>query len=98
MISAGDVNNAIMTRSLNLNSQISEADAYSIGRTLQADYIVIGTISEQGKKVNFTLKVGDPLNSIVIYQGSGDAPRVEELKQALGNLVQQAIKKIKPTK
>jgi len=95
-INAGDVNNALVTRNINLSSQIQEADVYSIGRMLQADYLVIGNINKQGRKISFTLKLSDPLSSNVIYQGSGDAPRVEELKQALGNLVQQAIKKVKP--
>jgi outer membrane protein len=98
MISIGEINNALLTRNINLNSQISEADAYSLGRILQADFIVTGTVNKQGNKVNFMLKVDDPLNSKNVYQGSGDAPRIEELKQSIGNLVQQAIKKIKPEK
>jgi outer membrane protein len=96
MISSGDVNNALLTRSISLTSQISDADAYSIGRTIQADYLIIGKISQQGKKIDFTLRLCDPLNSLVMYEGSGTASRVEELKQAVGNLVQQASKKIKP--
>ncbi len=94
-INAGDINNALVTRNISLSSQIQETDAYSIGRMLQTDYIIIGNISKQGRKVSFALKLSDPVTSTVIYQGSGDAPRIEELKQSLGNLIQQAIKKIR---
>jgi outer membrane protein len=95
LISNTDVNNTLLTRNISLTSQVSDDDAYSIGRMLQADYIVIGTVTKQGKKISFTVKASDPLNSKVIYQGSGDAPRIEELKQSLGNQLQQAIKKIR---
>ena len=95
MISSSDVNNALLIRSISLTTQISESDAYSIGRTLQADYIIIGSISKQGKKVDFSVKLCDPSNSKIIYEGSGSAPRTEEIKQSLGNLIQQASKNIR---
>lgn len=96
MVSNSDINNALLTRSLSLNGQISDMDANSIGMMLQADYLVIGSISKQGNRVSYSVKVLEPLNSKTIYQGTGDAPRIEELKQSLGDQVQQAILKMKP--
>ncbi len=90
-----DVNNALLARNISLTSQITDDDGNSIGRMLQADYIVLGTVSQQGKKISFTLKVIDPINSKTIYQGSGDAARSEELKQSLGGQFQQAFKTIR---
>ena len=95
-ISAAEINSALLARSVNLTSQVSDNDANSIGRTVQADYIVMGSASEQGKKITFSLKVTEPLTSKVIYSGSAEAARIEEIKQAIGNLVQQAIKIIRP--
>ncbi len=95
-ISAAEINSALLARNINLASQVSDADATSIGRTVQADYIVTGTASEEGKKIAFSLKVVEPLNSKTIYQGSGEAARIEEVKQAIGNLIQQALKVIRP--
>lgn len=95
LISNSEINNALLTRNISLTSPISETDAYSIGRALQADYIIIGSINKQGKKLNFRVKLCDPLNAVILHEGSGDAPRVEELKQSIGNLIQQAAKKIK---
>jgi outer membrane protein len=96
-ISAAEVNSALLARSINLTSQVYDADAYSIGRTVQADYIIMGSASEQGKKITFSLKVAEPLTSKIIYQGSGESARIEEIKQAIGNLVQQTMKTIRPT-
>lgn len=96
LISSGDINNALLIRSITLTSQISEADAYSIGRILQADYIILGSISKQGRKVDFRITLSDPLNAKIIYEGTGSAPRIEELKQSIGDLIQQAAKKIRP--
>jgi outer membrane protein len=97
MIAMGDINNALLTRNINLNNQISDMDLYSIGLLLQADYIISGSTSKQGNRISFNVKVAEPLNSKVIYQGDGSAPRIEELKQALGNLIQQAVKSINPS-
>jgi len=96
MTSNSDINNALLTRNINLNNQISDMDIYSIGLMLSADYVVSGSVSKQGARISFTVKVTEPLNSKVIYQEAGDAPRIEELKQSLGNLIQQAVKLIKP--
>ncbi len=96
-ISAAEINSALLARSINLTSQVYDADAYSIGRTVQADYIITGSASEQGKKIAFSIKVAEPLTSKVIYQGSSESARIEEIKQAIGNLVQQAMKTIRPT-
>jgi outer membrane protein len=90
-----DINNALLARNISLTSLITDDDGNSIGRMLQADYIVLGTISQQGKKIGFTLKITDPINSKTIYQGSGDAARIEELKQSLGSQFQQAFKTIR---
>lgn len=96
MISNSDVNNALLTRNISMTTQITDMDAYSTGLMLQADYVVIGSISKQGNKINFKVKVGEPINSKTLHEGNGEAPRIEELKQSIGNLIQQAIKKIRP--
>jgi outer membrane protein len=95
-ISAAEINSAMLARSINITSQITDVDANSIGRTVQADYIVMGSASEQGKKITFSLKVTEPLTSKIIYSGSGESARIEEIKQSIGNLLQQAIKIIRP--
>lgn len=95
LISNTDINNALIARSISLSSLVTDDDATSIGRMLQADYVILGTIQKQGKKINFTVKVIEPINSKVIYQGTGDAARIEELKQVLGSQFQQAFKTIR---
>lgn len=97
MIANSDINTTLLTRNIQLSNQISDADAFSVGLMLQADYIVIGSTSKQGNKISFNIRVLDPLKNQIIYQGTGDAPRIEEIKQALGNQIQQAVKIIRPS-
>jgi outer membrane protein len=96
MLSNADINSALLTRNIQITDQINDMDAFSIGLMLQADYIVIGSCSQQGNKISYSVQVLEPLANQMIYEGSGEASRIEEIKQALGNQVQQAIKKISP--
>ncbi len=97
MITNAEVNNALITRNIQLTNQISEPDAFSIGLMLQADYVVIGSCSKQGNKVNFSITVLEPIAGQLTYQGSGDALKKEEVKQPLGAQIQQVFRKIRPS-
>jgi len=97
MVSNADINNALLTRNIQLTNQINDMDALSIGLMLQADYLIIGSCAQQGNRINFTLRVLEPITSQTVYESKGDAPRIEEIKQEIGNQIQQAIKKIRPT-
>lgn len=85
-ISAGEVDNAIIGRNISLTSRISESDVYAIGRQLQADYVITGIVSKSGKRVNFTIILSDPRAEKILVQESGEAVRIEEIKQAIANL------------
>lgn len=97
MVAPGEINNALLTRNIQLSNQINDMDAYSIGLMLQADYVVIGSCSKQGNKTEFSVRLLEPISSQVIYTGTGNASRNEEIKSALGNLIQQAARIIRPT-
>ncbi|MCX7785449.1 MAG: OmpH family outer membrane protein [candidate division WOR-3 bacterium] len=85
-ISAGEVDNAIISRNISLTSRITESDVYAIARQLQVDYVITGIVSKSGKRVNFTIILSDPRAEKILAQESGEAARVEEIKQALANL------------
>ncbi|MCX8015071.1 MAG: OmpH family outer membrane protein [candidate division WOR-3 bacterium] len=92
IISAVEINNAMISRSLDLFGQIQDRDAGSIGRMLQTHYLVLGSCSKQGNKITFQLRLFDPNTEETVYQGQGEAARIEEIKPALGSVIQQAIR------
>lgn len=86
VISITETDNAIIGRNISISSRISESDVYAIGRQLQADYVITGIVSKTGKRVNFTIILSDPRAEKILAQESGEAARVEEIKQAIANL------------
>ncbi|MEO0091259.1 MAG: OmpH family outer membrane protein [candidate division WOR-3 bacterium] len=86
VISLTETDNAIIGRNISISSRISESDVYAIGRQLQADYVITGIVSKTGKRVNFTIILSDPRAEKILAQESGEAARVEEIKQAIANL------------
>lgn len=97
MVTSNDINNALLSRNIPLSSQVSDADAFSIGLMLQADYVILGSAAKTGNRINFTVRVLDPLKTQIAYQGDGNVARIEELKQELGKLIQQALRMMRPT-
>lgn len=97
MVTSSDINNALLTRNIPLSSQVTDADAFSIGLMLQADYVILGSAAKTGNRINFTVRVLDPIKTQIAYQSDGSVARIEELKQELGKLIQQALRMMRPT-
>ncbi|MDH5186245.1 MAG: OmpH family outer membrane protein [bacterium] len=94
MISKGNVSSALQTRSITEGTRLEEKIIYEIGRELQADYVISGTVTRQGKRVEVEVVLSDPAKQITIITEKDEAPRAEELRETLSGIVAKLIKKI----
>lgn len=92
IVSASEINNAMINRNLDLFGQIPDSDAGSIGRLLQADFLILGSCNKQNNRISFQLRILDPNSENIVYQGQGSSARIEEIKSALGQVLQQAYR------
>ena len=93
MISSSNVKSAMQTRNLLEGVRLEEKDIYEIGRELQTDYVISGTVSKQGRRIDIEAIIADPKQQLILGSGKGDAPREEELSSSLSNIIKELVKK-----
>jgi len=96
MVTTAELNSGLLNRGISGRSNVTEQLAWDVGKDLQADFIFFGTVTKAGKKITVTLSVADPRLNKTFQLETDNAPRSEELKQALGNMVGKLFRKLPP--
>jgi outer membrane protein len=96
MVTNAELSGGLLNRGISGRSNVTEQLAWDVGKDLQADFIFFGTVIKAGKKVTVTLSVADPRLNNTIQLETDNAPRPEELKQVLGNMVGKLFRKLPP--
>ena len=94
MVASAELSSALMNKGVTGKANLTDELVYGVGKDVQADYIFYGTVTKSGKKFTIVLKIADPRLNKTFPEENGTANRPEELKQALGNLVQALVKKL----
>jgi TolB-like protein len=84
----------MQNRNIQSGARIEDKDIYEIGRELIADYVISGKVTRQGKRIEVELVLSDPTQQITIATEKGDAPRDDELRTTLSEIVAKLLKKI----
>lgn len=98
IISKTSMSDALQSRNIIEGSRLEEKIIYEIGRELLADYVLSGSISRQGKRINFEITLSEPKQQLTLATEKGDTPRIEELRSALSDVLAKLIKKIETKK
>jgi outer membrane protein len=93
MISRLNVQSAMQTRNLLEGVRIEEKDIYEMGRELLADYVISGTVSKQGRRIDIEAVISDPKQQLTLGTEKGDVPREEELRPSLSNIIRELVRK-----
>jgi outer membrane protein len=96
LVTNAELNSALLNRGVSGRANIGDQLAYDVGKELQADFIFFGTVTKAGKKITVTLSVADPRLNKTFPPETDNAPRSEELKQLLGNLINKLFRKLPP--
>lgn len=93
MVGNQKVDELIQARGL-AGRQIGQQEALDVGRALDADYALYGECSKQDRRMSFSLSIVDiRLNSLVRTE-TGEANRIEELREQVGRAVQVLLTSI----
>jgi outer membrane protein len=96
MVTNAELSGGLLNRGISGRSNVTEQLAWDVGKDLQADFIFFGTVTKAGKKITVTLSVADPRLNKTFPVETDNAPRPEELKQVLGNMVGKLFRKLPP--
>ncbi len=96
MVTNTELASALQSKGIQGRSNVTEALAFDVGKTLQADYIFFGSVTMSGKKVTITLSVADPRLNKTFPAETDNTSRPEEYKQVLGNIVHKLVSKLPP--
>ncbi len=94
MITNSNVTSALQTRNLLEIGQLQERDMYEIGRELQADYIVSGTVTKQGKRIEIEASLSDPKQQLRLGKEKEETTREDEIQTTLSSLIRKLMQKI----
>lgn len=94
MISRLNAQSAMQTRNLLEGVRIEEKDIYEMGRELLADYVISGTVSKQGRRIEIEATLSDPKQQLKLSTERDEAPREDELQSTLGSIIRKLIQKI----
>jgi outer membrane protein len=92
LTSKAEVNNALLSRNINLSSDISEIDALSLGLLFGADYVILGKNRKEGNSIDVTIKVFEVASQKKIFEDQKTVARKDALKAALGEVLQKFLK------
>jgi len=93
IIGKTNVSDAMRSRNIIEGTKIDEKNIYEIGRELQADYVISGSISKQGKRISLELTISDPKQQLSMDTEKGESARVDDIRSALSSMLQNLIKK-----
>jgi outer membrane protein len=96
MVTNAELNSGLLNRGISGRANVTEQVAWDVGKDLQADFIFFGTVTKAGKKITVTLSVADPRLNKTFQLETDNTPRVEELKQVLGNMIGKLFRKLPP--
>lgn len=86
MVANSEVDRQLTARGTQ-GQQIQLDKALEAARALDADYTVFGTCTKQDRRIQFELSIADVRLGTLVKTQKGDAARVEELNQQVGEVV-----------
>jgi outer membrane protein len=96
MVTNTELSSALLNKGISGRANVTEQVAFDAGKTVQADYIFFGQVTESGKKITVTMSVADPRLNKTFPPETDNAARPDELKQVLGNIVNKLVHKLPP--
>ncbi len=82
-----EVNEQLRTLGLQ-ERELQEGEVLDVARRVSADYVIYGECSKQDRRIEFTLTIIDVGLNMSVTTETGEAARVEDLREQIGGVVQ----------